>query len=79
MYFRENRVLSLESRLQFCLYDHTFCLYSQLCTKDVENLHDLKRIFPEAQAFIKVIVTQFHSETLKSCTKLGEQASILFI
>ena len=26
------------------------------------NLHFLRRIFPEAQAFIKVLVTQFHSE-----------------
>ena len=26
------------------------------------NLHYLRLIFPEAQAFIKVLVTQFHSE-----------------
>ena len=26
------------------------------------NLHFFRRIFPEAQAFIKVLVTQFHSE-----------------
>ena len=31
-------------------------------TKGAEYLHELIIFFPEAQAFFKVLVTQFHSE-----------------